>query len=100
MCSKRLSEKGCDILYFFKLLPGFQHLSNFIQIQSKPVDRCVTGNGNMDMPVIHAGNGKFISIRQYELEDFLFLYRGYKALGGNSFIDRIKSEIDEWEVVS
>ena len=40
------------------------------------------------------------TIRQYELEDFLFLYRGYKALGGNSFIDRIKSEIDEWEVVS
>ena len=40
------------------------------------------------------------SIRQYELEDFLYLYRGYKALGGNSFIDRIKSEIDEWEVVS
>ena len=39
-------------------------------------------------------------IRQYELEDFLYLYRGYKALGGNSFIDRIKSEIDEWEVVS
>ena len=40
------------------------------------------------------------TIRQYEMEDFLFLYRGYKALGGNSFIDRIKSEIDEWEVVS
>ena len=39
-------------------------------------------------------------IGQYELEDFLFLYRGYKALGGNSFIDRIKSEIDEWEVMS
>ena len=35
------------------------------------------------------------TIRQYELEDFLFFYRGYKALGGNSFIDRIKSEIDE-----
>ena len=40
------------------------------------------------------------TIRQYELEDFLYLYRGYKALGGNSFIDRIKLEIDEWEVVS
>ena len=66
MCSKRLSEKGRDILYFFKLLPGFQHLSNFIQIQSKPVDRCVTGNGNMDMPVIHAGNGKFISIDRFK----------------------------------
>ena len=40
------------------------------------------------------------TIRQYELEYFLFLYRCYKALGVNSFIDRIKSEIDEWEVVS
>lgn len=40
------------------------------------------------------------TIRQYELEDFLYLYRGYKALGGNSFIDKIKSEIDEWEVRS
>ncbi len=40
------------------------------------------------------------TIRQYELEDFLYLYRGYKTLGGNSFIDRIKSEIDEWEVIS
>ena len=39
-------------------------------------------------------------IRQYELEDFLYLYRGYKALRGNSFIDLIKSEIDEWEVRS
>ena len=39
-------------------------------------------------------------IRQYELEDFLYLYRGYKALGGNSFIDKIKTEIDEWEVRS
>ena len=33
------------------------------------------------------------TIRQYELENFLYLYRRYKALGGNSFIDRIKSEI-------
>lgn len=40
------------------------------------------------------------TIRQYEFEDFLYLYRGYKALGGNSFIDKIKSEIDEWEVRS
>ena len=33
--------------------------------------------------------------------DVLNAYRMYnKALGGNSFIDRIKSEIDEWEVIS
>lgn len=40
------------------------------------------------------------TIRQYELEDFLFMYRGYKALGGNSFIDKIKDEVDGWEVRS
>lgn len=69
MRSKRLSEKGRNILYFFKLLPGFHHLSNFIQIQSKTVDRCISGNGNMDMPVIHVGNGKFISINRLESWD-------------------------------
>ena len=62
MRSKSLSEKGRNIFYLLKLLPGFQHLSNFIQIQSKPVDRCVSGNGNIDMSVIYAGNGEFVSI--------------------------------------
>ncbi len=40
------------------------------------------------------------TIRQYEMEDFLSLYRGYKALGGNSFMDRIKDEVDDWGVIS
>ena len=40
------------------------------------------------------------TIRQYEYEDFLYMYRGYKALGGNSFIDKIKEELNEWKVVS
>ena len=35
-----------------------------------------------------------------EYENFLFLYRAYKALRGNSFIDKIKKEVDEWEVVT
>lgn len=40
------------------------------------------------------------TIRQYELENFLLLYRLYKSLRGNSFIDKIKSEVMEWEVES
>ncbi len=40
------------------------------------------------------------TIRQYEYEDFLYMYHGYKALGGNSFIDHVKEEVAEWEVVS
>ena len=34
-------------------------------------------------------------IRQYEYENFVMLYEAYKALKGNSFIDRIYDEIKE-----
>lgn len=40
------------------------------------------------------------TIRQYELENFVFLYKAYKALKGNSFIDKIYNEVMEWEVKS
>lgn len=39
-------------------------------------------------------------MRQYELENFVFLYKAYKALKGNSFIDKINSEVMTWEVIS
>lgn len=39
-------------------------------------------------------------IRQYEYENFVFCYKAYKKLGGNSFIDHIKDEIDKWEVLT
>jgi len=39
-------------------------------------------------------------IRQYEFENFILLYNAYKALGGNSFIDKIHEEVTEWEVIT
>lgn len=39
-------------------------------------------------------------IRQYEYENFVFLYEAYKALKGNSFIDKIYKEVQSWEVIS
>ncbi len=39
-------------------------------------------------------------IRQYEFENFVKLYEAYKALDGNSFIDKIYEEVKEWEVFS
>lgn len=39
-------------------------------------------------------------IRQYEYENFVMLYEAYKALKGNSFIDKIYSELKSWDVVS
>ena len=38
------------------------------------------------------------SIRQYEYENFIYLYEAYKALKGNSFIDRIYSEVKTWKI--
>lgn len=39
-------------------------------------------------------------IRQYEFENFIACYNAYKAMGGNSFIDHIKVEVDRWEVIT
>ncbi len=39
-------------------------------------------------------------IRQYELENFVYLYKAYKALKGNSFIDKIYKEVMSWEVIT
>lgn len=39
-------------------------------------------------------------IRQYEFENFIACYEAYKALGGNSFVDKIHAEVLEWEVYS
>lgn len=40
------------------------------------------------------------SIRQYEYENFISLYEAYKALKGNSFIDRIYTEVKTWKIES
>ena len=39
-------------------------------------------------------------IRQYEYENFVLLYEAYKALKGNSFIDKIYKEVQTWKVIS
>ena len=53
-----------------------------------------------DMLSIYYHNREHKKIRQYEYENFLMLYEAYKALKGNSFIDKIRREVDEWEVVT
>lgn len=38
--------------------------------------------------------------RQYEYENLDFLYKAYKALRGNSFVDKIHKEMESWKVES
>ena len=40
------------------------------------------------------------TIRQFELENFIALYKAYKALRGNSFITKIYNEVMTWKVIT
>lgn len=53
-----------------------------------------------EMLRIYYHNHKDKVIRQYEYENFIMLYEAYKALKGNSFIDRIYAEVQEWSIIS
>lgn len=52
-----------------------------------------------EMLRIYYHNRDSKQIRQYEYENFVMLLEAYRALKGNSFIDKIYKEIQTWEVV-
>lgn len=76
----------------------------------KPLRECVLGTKTIregqkcllrhNMLHIYYKHHEEKTIRQYEYEDFMYQYKAYKALHGNSFIDKICDEVKEWEVVS
>ena len=53
-----------------------------------------------EMLRIYYHNHETEKIRQFELENFIMLYEAYKALKGNSFIDKIHDEVLSWEVIT
>ena len=53
-----------------------------------------------DMLEIYYHNKDTEVIRQYEYENFVMLYESYKALRGNSFIDKIYKEVQTWEIIT
>ena len=53
-----------------------------------------------EMLRIYYHNRDSQTIRQYEKENFIFLYEAYKALKGNSFIDDICKEVRTWDVTT
>lgn len=53
-----------------------------------------------EMLQVYYHNRESKTIRQYEYENFIFLYEAYKALKGNSFIDKIYEEVHDWEIVT
>ena len=52
-----------------------------------------------DMLRTYYNHMKDETIHQHEYENFMYDYSAYKALGGNSFIEHVKKEVDTWSVV-
>ena len=52
-----------------------------------------------EMLRIYYRNREAGTIRQYEYENFVMLYEAYKALKGNSFIDKIYEEVKRWKII-
>ena len=53
-----------------------------------------------EMLRIYYANHDAGKIRQYEYENFMLLYASYKALKGNSFIEKIHKEVQGWEILT
>lgn len=53
-----------------------------------------------EMLHIYYKNVEAKTIRQYEFENFVLLYEAYKALHGNSFVDKIYSEVKSWKIIT
>ena len=52
-----------------------------------------------DMLRIYYRHRESETIRQYEYENFVLEYEAYRALGGNSFMEKIYKEVQSWEVL-
>ena len=52
-----------------------------------------------DMLLIYYHNREKKTIREYEYKNFVECYEAYKALKGNSFIDKIYKEVQTWEIL-
>ena len=51
-----------------------------------------------EMLRIYYANRDNRTIRQFEYENFVMLYEAYKALRGNSFVDRIWRDVQSWTI--
>lgn len=80
-----------ELVAFFSFLIGFlgwmRKISNGTRCQLRS-----------EMLRIYYNNKDKTTIRQYEYENFVYLYEAYKALKGNSFIDKIYDEVKTWSI--
>ena len=62
---------------------------------AKEGDLCLLRQKMLD---IYYANKDRKKLRQYEAQNFVLMYKAYKARGGNSFIDEVYLHVTEWEL--
>lgn len=48
---------------------------------------------------IYYKNAASKEVHSYEFENVSYLYKAYKKLGGNSFVDKIWEEMQMWKII-
>lgn len=66
------------------------------EINQRETDKCLLRDR---ITSIYFKNCRECEIKEYEFENVAHLYKQYKALGGNSFVDKIWREMQEWRVI-
>ena len=82
-----LLSVGSVIAFCVKVLNEMKH--------AKEGDMCIMRQMMLD---IYYRYKKEKVIPQYEAQNFMKMYKAYKARGGNSFIDEVKNHITTWEL--
>lgn len=84
-----VTEIGVLLAVVIPLIVSMRKISNGTRCQLRS-----------EMLRIYYHNHDTGKIRQFEYENFVMLYEAYKALRGNSFIDKIYKEMQDLEIVS
>lgn len=84
-----IGEMGVIIGVIIPIIAFIRKLSNGTKCQLRS-----------EMLRIYYKNQETETIRQFDYENFVLLYEAYKALHGNSFIDKIYEEVHSWEIIN
>lgn len=66
------------------------------QASRRETDKCLLRNSISAVYYKYSRDGE---IKQYDYENVAFMYKQYKSLGGNSFVDKIWSEMQDWKII-
>ena len=94
------AEQAGAFFVLVSVCSGLGSILSLLLLLAKPMrerQKCML---RADMLAAYYKHREEKTIRQYEYENFLYEYKAYKALRGNSFIERIAREVAEWEIVT